>query len=137
MTQIPVAARAQKDIRFQIGEDNYEMHVSNVEWPDADEEKTWRGGTPTARVTDVVAGDDKCNITFIQAWDDPESLCVFMFNHAGEQADVLYKPHADAAFQLSATITIKRPAIGGKTGELNESTVACPSSRPLVVTPAP
>jgi hypothetical protein len=132
MTQIEASGRPQKDIRFQIGADNYEKQVSAVEWPGTQQTASWHGGTPDAIVTDVTEGDPVCNITCIQAWDDPTSLVRFMFEHAGEQATVGYKPHGDDTFELTATITIMRPTVGGKTNQFNEATIACPSTIPVV-----
>lgn len=137
MGQIAASGRAQKDIRFQIGTDNYEKHVSEVTWPPSQQAVTWQGGTPDAQLTDVSEGSPTCNITCIQAWDDPTSLVRFMFEHAGEQAVVRYKPHADDDFELEATITIMRPQIGGKVNQFNESTISCPSTVPVVAPAVP
>lgn len=132
MTQIEASGRPQKDIRFQIGPDNYEKQVNTVEWPGNQQTATWQGGTPDATVTDVTEGPQVCNVTCIQAWDDPESLVRFMFEHAGEQATVSYKPHADDTFEVTATITIMRPVLGGKVNQFNEATIACPSTIPII-----
>lgn len=134
MTQIAASGRPQKDIRFQIGTDNYEKQVSEVTWPGSQQAITWQGGTPDAIVTDVSEGSPTCNITCIQAWDDPTSLVRFMFAHAGEEAVVRYKPHGDDDFEVEATITIMRPQLGGKVNQFNEATIACPSTVPAVVT---
>lgn len=135
MTTIDRAGRPQKDIRVQIGADNYEKQVSNIHFP-SPSTKTWRGGTPDAKLS-ATNDDDVCNITLIQAWDEPDSAVRFFLEHAGEDAVVRYKPHADDDFEVEATITIIRPQIGGPVNEYNEATIACPSTPPVpvVVTP--
>lgn len=132
--------RPQKDIRVTITQaDGQEVHhekqVSNVNWANPSTAAYWRGGTPDAVRTDVVAGNEVCNITMIQAWDDPDSLCRFMFEHAGEEAVIAYKPHADDDFEVGAKITLMRPQIGGPVNAFNEATVACPSTEPVPVPP--
>jgi hypothetical protein len=135
MVQKNATGRPQKDIRVKIEADNYEKQVSDVNWPNPATAVTWRGGTPDAIVSDIAEGNEVCNITLIQAWDDPESLCVFMFEHAGEKAQISYKPHADSNFEITAEITLMRPTIGGKTNQFNEATIACPSTTPKVAVP--
>lgn len=135
MAQIPLAARPQKDIRVQVGTDNYEKHVSDINWPGNQTAQTWRGGTPDAVAVDIAEGDQACNITFVQAWDDPDSFCRFMFEHAGETVTINYKPHADDDFEVSAQVTLLRPQIGGRVNQYNEATVALPSTVPTVVPP--
>lgn len=136
MTQIALAGRPQKDIRVQIGTDNYEMHCSNVEFPEPGGTVVrWQGGTPDAVLSDTTAGQNVCNVTLIQAWDDEDSLAVFLFDHAGEEAVIKYKPHSDAAFELQSTVTLIKPTVGGKVNQFNESTVAMPCTPPVRVAP--
>lgn len=134
MTQIPVAAKPQNNIRFKVGPtDSFEMHVSSLELDSKDGAK-WTGGTPDAVLIDE---EHEASITFIQAWDDPESFCRFAFEHAGETLPYEYKPHAEDAFTLYGTMTLRRPKVGGKTGQRNESTIVCPSSEPSTTAPTP
>jgi hypothetical protein len=136
MPTIPLSGRPQKDIRVQLGEDNYEKHCSNVEFPEPKGTVVrWRGGTPDAVLADFANTEQVCNITMIQAWDDGDSLCRFMFEHAGERVVLRYKPHADAPFEVESTVTLVAPTIGGAVNQYNESTVACPCTPPLPVTP--
>lgn len=137
MTVKNATGRPQKNIKFEVGADSYEKQVSNVNWPGAQSAIYWQGGTPDAKVVDIAEGNEVCNITLIQAWDDPDSLCRFMFEHAGEEATVTYFPHADDDFAVTASITIMRPQIGGQVNQFNEATIACPSTKPVVAPAAP
>lgn len=132
MAQMPAAGKKQNNIRLRIGTDNYEKQVSSVEFaPQKGQE--WQGGTPDAKLVDI---DWLCNITAVQAWDDATSYVRWSLEHAGEQAEVEYQPHAeDATFKLYATITVMPPTIGGKVNQRNESTVACPSTEPTTTAP--
>ena len=134
MTQQPVAGRKQNNIRLTVGEHSYEKQVSHVEFaPAAGQE--WQGGTPDAKLVD---SDYVCNITAIQAWDQPASFVRWCFEHQGEQADVEYQPHADdPLFILYSTITIPAINIGGKVNQKNESVLACPATAPTTTVPAP
>lgn len=133
MAQIALAARPQKDIRVTVGADNYEKHVSDISWPPNQSAQSWHGGTPDAIAVDVNEGDQVCNITFVQAWDDPLSFCRFCFEHAGDTVTIKYKPHGDDDFEVQAQVTIIRPQVGGKVNQFNESTIAMPSTVPTVV----
>ncbi|QEO08888.1 hypothetical protein [Protaetiibacter larvae] len=133
MAQIPLAARPQKDIRVKVGADNYEKHVSDINWPSNQTAQSWHGGTPDAIAPDLSEGDQVCNLTFIQAWDDEDSFCRFAFDHAGETVTISYKPHADSDVEFTAEVTLIRPQIGGKVNQFNESTISMPSTVPTLV----
>lgn len=131
MPQIDVAPRAQKNLKLTIGLDTYEKHVSNVQWLPAGSTIEWRGGTPDAVFTDVTSPTWTANITLVQDWETEDSLANFLLDMAGEKVEVKYKPDADGRFEITATITLAPPAIGGAVNEFNESTVAMGSTKPV------
>lgn len=144
LTPIPLTARPQKDVVLIIEGVAYQRHVSNINFaPDGGGKISWHGGTPDADVTDSTQPTGAtANITCIQAWDDPDSLCRFLFEHAGEKAEVSYRPHRDSAFTVYSIIDLMPPVIGGPTNAFNEATVACPATKPTatpqtIPTPAP
>lgn len=134
MTQKPAVGRPQKDIRIKIGVNNWEKQCSNVEFPEPDGATVrWQGGTPDAVLADTTAGQSVCNITLVQAWDEEDSLCNFMFDHAGEAAVIEYKPHAEMTWAFVSAVTLIKPTIGGKVNQFNESTIALPCTPPVKV----
>ncbi len=132
---VPNTARPQKDLTLQIGADSYEAHVSNVLFSNSTSTISWQGGSPDALLSDTVEGPWTAAITMVQDWQNPDSLCNFMLEHAGEVASVTYKPQQDGAFAVEAEITLVSPAIGGPVNQYNESTVTCGSSKPDVTFP--
>ena len=132
MVQLAVAGRKQNNIKLTIGVDSVEKQVSHAEFV-ASTGQAWQGGTPDAVLEDV---DYVCNITAIQAWDEPTSFVRWCFEHNGEQVDVEYMPHADdATFKLYATLTVPHLNIGGKTNQRNESAMVFKSTEPSTVAP--
>lgn len=131
MAQIDVAPVAQKNLQLTVGTDTYEKHVSSVQWTPASSTIEWRGGTPDAVFTDVSSPTWTANLTLVQDWETEDSLCNFLLDHAGEQVLVKYKPQVDGDFEITATVTITPPAIGGAVNAFNESTVAMGSTKPV------
>ncbi|RZU64606.1 hypothetical protein EV379_0909 [Microterricola gilva] len=131
MPQINVAPRAQKNLKLSIGADTYEKHVSNVQWTPTSSTAEWRGGTPDAVFTDTTSPTWTANITLVQDFETEDSLANFLLDHAGEQVEMKYKPDADGTFEISATVTLAPPAIGGAVNAFNESTVAMGSTKPV------
>lgn len=132
MPQIPIAFKAQKNLQFTLGTDTYEMHVSSIDWTPASSAVQWQGGTPDASFTDSSAPTWTANVTGAQDWETPDSLANFLLEHAGEQIPAKYKPDAAGDFEISATITIVPPKIGGAVGAFPEFTVAMGSTKPVV-----
>ncbi len=136
MTQQPATGKASKNIRIKVGDHNYEMQVNNVNWP-GQTGLTWRGGTPDAVVTDVAAQDEVCNVTCVEAPEDPLSFWSFCFDNHGTKADVEYQYNATDPVKFTATITILRPQLGGPVNQFNEVTLAFPSTPPVKVPVGP
>lgn len=130
MAQIGVAPKAVKNLRLKVGTDNYEKHVSSIDWTPKSSTIQWAGGTPDAVFTDTSPEVWTANVTFIQDFETVDSFANFLLDHAGETAVVEYKPDADGDFGISATLTLGSPKIGGKVGTYNESTVAMGSTKP-------
>lgn len=129
--QIPADPRSIKNFRLKLAESNYELHASNVNWTKTTNQVEWKGGTPDAVYADSTVGSHLANITLVHDYENQDSLFNFMIDHEGEQASVEYKPDADGTFTQTATITIVAPDVGGAVGAFGESTVACPSSKPV------
>ena len=130
MAQIGVAPKVQKNLRLKVGDDNYELHVSSVDWTPASTQQTWQGGTPEASFTDQSVATWTCNITAIQDFETTDSFVNLCLANAGEAVEVEYTRDAADAFKFTATITLVPPTIGGPVGQYNEATMAFGSTKP-------
>jgi hypothetical protein len=133
MTQIAADPQAHKNLRVKIGANNFELHVSNVNFTRTPPKPvSWQGGTPAAVYTDSTPSvDHLCNITVVHDYQNEDSAYNFLRGHEGEQAEIQYKPDADGAYTETSTITLVGPNPGGAYGAFGESTVACPSTPPV------
>jgi len=129
--QVAADPRSIKNFLLQIGTDTYELHASTVVWGKTTTQVQWKGGTPDAVYTDSVVGDHLCNITLVHDYQNEDSLFNWMIDHEGEQAEVTYRPDADGDFVQTATITVVAPDVGAAVGTFGESTIACPSTKPV------
>lgn len=131
MTQVAADPRSINNMVLKLGTDTYEKHASNVNWGKSTNQVTWKGGTPEAVFTDSTVDSHVCNITLVHDYDNVDSLFNFMIDHEGEQLEIEWKPNVAGTFTQTATITIVAPDAGGAVGAFGESTVACPSSKPV------
>lgn len=134
MTQQPLTATAVKNMRLRIGAHNYELHANNVQWTPNITQLRWPGGTPEAEVLDAILEGWACAVTVAHDYQNPDSLYNFMLQHAGETAEIEWRPDPAGPFVTEATIVVVPPAIGGAMRQVHESTVNCPSSKPETVT---
>lgn len=136
---VPNSARPQKDIVLILEGVAYQKQVSNVNFaPQGGGTVSWAGGTPDTNLIDSTPSTGwLASVTCIQAWDDADSLCMFLLEHEGEEADVAYRPHRDSTVTFYSTITLVAPTIGGPVRAFNEATVACPASKPTTTPPTP
>lgn len=137
MPVMPVSPEVQKNLQLMIGLDEYQKHVSSVSWEPSTSQVEWRGGTPDAVFTDSAAPTWTANFVLIQDWENPDSLFNFLLAHAGETAEVSYKPVAAGEFSIAATVTLAAPAIGGAVGQYVEATIVMGSTAPVPTFPAP
>jgi hypothetical protein len=139
MTQIAADPRAHKNLRVKIGVNNFELHVSNVNFGHTPPKPvSWQGGTPDAVYTDATASTEHlCNITLVHDYENEDSAYNFLRGHEGETAEIQFKPAADGAYTETSTITLVSPNPGGAYGAFGESTVACPSTPPVRTFDAP
>lgn len=129
--QIAADPRTIKNFVLELEGDTYEKHANNVNWTKTTNTVEWRGGTPDAIYTDSTVGSHVCNITLVHDYENPDSLFNWMIDHEGQQVEVQYKPDVAGTFTQTATITIVAPDAGGAAGAFGESTVACPSTKPV------
>jgi len=131
--QVPVSPKVMKNLRLKVGDDNYETHVSSVDWTPSSSQQTWQGGTPEASFTDSSASTWVCNITAVQDFETPDSFVNFCLEHEGEQVGIEFQRDAADTHKFTSTITIVAPKIGGTVGQYHESPMAFGSTKPVRV----
>lgn len=115
MPQIAVAPFVLKDVVFTVGTDDYEAHVSTVQFVPNMSVVTWQGLTPSAAFTDTTAPTWTCAITYAQDWSTSNSLAQYLLDHAGEKKTVVFKPQGATTGKpvFTAELMIAPGPIGG------------------------
>lgn len=111
------------DATLTIGTDNYEAHVSKVEFVPSAPSATFKGLTPTAQHTFTGAPTWVCNLTFAQDWSTVNALSRYLFEHAGEEKVVTFAP-VKGGKTITATVVLQPGAMGGDVDAVPTATVA-------------
>lgn len=104
------------DIVFTVGADNYEAHVSRVEFVPTSSIVNWKGMTPTSVFSFGTAATYVCNIDYAQDWATTNSLSKYLFDNEGTSKVVTFKPKKPStgtAPTWTATLIIQPGSIGG------------------------
>ncbi len=123
MAQIAVNPYQLTDCLFQVEADNYEAHVSKVEFAPTSTSAQFKGLTPAAVFTFAGAPTWVCNLTFAQDWDTANSLSRYLFEHTGEEIEVTFEP-VKGGSAITATLICQPGSIGGDVDAVATSTVA-------------
>lgn len=125
MPVITVAPFVLKDVSMKIGADNYEHHVSQVEFTPDMSVVTWKGLSPAASFSDTSAPVWSCTLSFAQDWTTPDSLSEYLMDHAGETVEAVFGPNGattgDTLF--TADIILAPGPIGGTVDSVAVGTV--------------
>ena len=122
-----------RDVDLQIGADNYEAHVSQVEFVPSATALTWTGlanntHSATATATWVVT------LSGAQDWDTANSLSQYLHANEGDVVTITFVP-ADGQGTFTAECTISPANIGGTGGAFTVFTVSLGCTKPAF-TPA-
>ncbi len=123
MAAITVSPFVLKDATLLIAADNYEAHVSAVEFVPSASAITWKGLTPSSVYTDVGSATWVCNLTFAQDWTTTNSLSRYLFDNEGESVVCEFVPAAGGA-GFSATLVLTPGSIGGAVDSVAVATVS-------------
>lgn len=138
MATIAVKPFVLKDVLFTVDADNYEAHVSQVQFDPSSSVQTWQGLTPDASFTDVTTATWLAALAFAQDWETPDSLSIYLYEHEGEEVPVTFKPRSGVGPSFSVTLVISPGSIGGTVNSFATATVSlgCKGKPQLVpVTP--
>lgn len=127
MPVIAVTPFVLKNVSMKIGSDNYEAHVSQVEFVPATSEVTWKGLTPTSVFSDTTAPTWTCVLSFAQDWATANSLSSYLLANAGNTVSAVFGPKGatTGATIFTASIILAPPNIGGTVDAVAVGQVTC------------
>ena len=133
MTQIAVKPLVLKDVLLKIEADNYEKHVSGVQWVPSSSQLTWNGMTPDAVFTDVTTPTWALTLNYVQDWETDDSLAQYLFDHIGETVEMIFTPVKGTGKKtFTANVTIVPGAIGGEVNAYATTSVTLGSDKPVI-----
>jgi len=116
MAIIAAAPLVLKDSVFAVAADQYQAHVSTVEFVPAAGTVNWKGLTPTAVFTGVTSATWTCNLSFAQDWSTTNSLSKYLFDNEGKTVVVKFLPQTVTTGTTptwTATVYVTPGSIGG------------------------
>jgi hypothetical protein len=135
MPAVPVAPFVLKDATLLVGADNYEAHVSQVEFAPSVSTITWQGLTPAASFSDASSPSWTCALGYAQDWTTPNSLSQYLAEHQGETIAAEFVTNPGAGTH-KANLIITPGAIGGSVNAYAVATVTLGvSGQPTYVPP--
>lgn len=102
-----------KDVLLTLEDNGYQNHVSAVTFTPSASTVTWQGLSPEATMTDVTQATWVCALELVQDWDQPTSLCRYLYDNEGEHVAATFQPKNGVGPSFSATVIITPGAIGG------------------------
>lgn len=124
MAAIAVSPFVLKDVTLQIELDNYEAHVSQVQFDPSSSAVNWKGLTPSSVFSDVSTATWTCTLAYAQDWVTPDSLALYLHEHEGETIDVIFKPRIGTGQpSITAVLIVTPGAIGGTVDQVAVATV--------------
>lgn len=137
MVDIAVKPIVLKDCLLTIDVDNYQAHVSQVQFSPTSQTQTWQGLTPDATFTDVSQATWALTLAYAQDWETVNSLSLYLFNNEGATKPVIFEPKAGGP-SWGADIVITPGAIGGTVNQFAVATVTLGvSGRPEILPVVP
>jgi hypothetical protein len=136
MAQINVQPLYLKDVILTVDGDTYEKHVSGVTITPSVATATFKGLEPTATFSQASTATWMLDLTFVQDWETEDSLSAYLFNNAGEEVTMSFKPESGSGGTFSATVIIVPGSVGGTVDAYATSTVSLPVQGQPSYTPA-
>ena len=136
MASISVTPLYLKDVTLTVGTDSYEKHVSSVTLTPSNATASWKGLNPAATFTDAGTPTWTLDLTYVQDWETADSLSAYLFNNAGSEITLSFKPESGAGGTFSATVIVVPGSIGGQVDSYATSTVSLPVQGQPSYTPA-
>lgn len=120
-----------RDCLFQVEADNYEAHVSQVEFVPSSSVVRFKGLTPTSNHAFGTTAEWLGNLAYAQDWNTPDSLSEYLHEHEGESIDVSFTP-VNGGRPITATLIVAPGSIGGNVDSVAVASVSLPSTKPVL-----
>lgn len=127
-----MTAKLVHDIYLKVGTEVYAGVATSVAVPGI-EAVVWEGSTDTAIAADVPTGQRKINLEARQDWESAESLCKFLLDNEGEEAEITFSHRPGGTVYFKVTAILSAPDAGGKLNEFASFTKSLPCTKPVVV----
>lgn len=139
MATVPVQPRLLRNYLFTVDADEFAAALESIQFAPSASAQTWTGGNGVTH-SDMPPATWLCNVGHIQDWETIGSLGEYLLTNEGEQVEVKFVPNPDAGGvgpTFTATVTLTPSAIGGTNGAWPSSSVALPSTKPVLTRPTP
>lgn len=93
--------------------DNYKQHVQSASLTPTAQTSTTKTCSPLGVFTDVGTPTWAAALGFLQDWETPGSLSLYLFTHQGEPADLYFVPRSGGPGFRVAVPALVAGAIGG------------------------
>ena len=134
MPAVAVAPFVLKDATFAVALDNYEAHLSQVQFDPSVQTLTWQGLTPSASFSDVSSPSWAATLAYAQDWTTPNSFSQYLFDHQGETIAATFTTNPGAG-SWAVNLIITPGAVGGQVNAYAVATVTLGVSGAPVFTP--
>lgn len=114
------------DVILIVEADNYEAHVSKVQFDPTTSIVKWKGLKPTSVFNFPTSSDWTLSLDYAQDWATADSLSNYLFDNEGEVKEVTFKPKSagvGTAPTWTANVIITPGAIGGPVDTVAVGTV--------------
>lgn len=114
------------DCTLVVGTDNYEAHVSQVQFDPSSSIVRWKGMTPTSVHSFPTTSEWACTLAYAQDWSTPNSLAQYLMANEGKTITAKFKPKKPASGTsptVTATLVIAPGQIGGQVDQVATATV--------------
>ena len=137
MAAIAVNPLVLKDVTLKIAADNYEKHVSGVQWVPSASQISWQPLVADEAFTDVATATWAITLNYVQDWETSDSLSEYLFEHEGETVSMVFTPIIGTGKKtFTANVTISPGAIGGEVNAYATTSVTLGSDKPVIGTSA-
>jgi hypothetical protein len=135
MPAIAVAPFVLKDATFTVALDQYEAHLSQVQFDPSVQTLTWQGLTPAASFSDVSSPSWAATLSYAQDWTTPDSFSQYLYDHQGETIAATFTTNPGAG-SWAVNLIVTPGAVGGQVNTYAVATVTLGISGAPVFTPA-
>lgn len=122
MAQIGVQPFTLTDVVLKVAADNYEKHVSQVEFQPQGGVTSWKGLTPDSAFSFAQTPTWQLVLALAQDWTTTNSLSRYLFDNQGKTVAATFTPVSGGP-TITANIILTAPNIGGAVDAVAVATV--------------